>query len=252
MTVQTERRILIALDALSITEAGLLSLVTMARWLNASLAGLYIEDSRLLAAAGLPFAREISSLSGEERLLGRDAMIRSSKMASSRAQRLLEQLSSQQQVTCTFHIESGMLAPCALSHEGYDIFFPGRIRASARPHPRGLSSRATQPLILIYDASPQFHRALEVVRRLTVNGMVSDVTLLSETALPAEIADQLPVDGVRVHFQRVKSIHPGHLPCLRLPAGSLIMMSKMNFEKLSATELADLPDLLPYPLMLIA
>ncbi len=73
--MQTERRILIALDALSITEASLLSLVTMARWLNASLAGLYIEDSRLLAAAGLPFAREISSLSGEERLFGRDAMI---------------------------------------------------------------------------------------------------------------------------------------------------------------------------------
>ena len=252
MTVQTERRILIALDALSVTEAGLLSLVTMARWLNASLAGLYIEDSRLLAAAGLPFAREISRLSGEERLLGRDAMIRSSKMASSRAQRLLEQLSSQQQVTCTFHIESGMLAPCALSHEGYDIFFPGRIRTSTRPRPRRLSSRASQPLVLIYDASPQFHRALEVVRRLAVNGMVSDVTLLSETALPTEIADQLPVDGVRVHFQRVKYIHPGHLPYLRLPEGSLIMMSKMNFEKRSATELADLPDLLPYPLMLIA
>ncbi|WP_272991921.1 hypothetical protein [Porticoccus hydrocarbonoclasticus] len=250
--MQTERRILIALDALSITEASLLSLVTMARWLNASLAGLYIEDSRLLAAAGLPFAREISSLSGEERLFGRDAMIRSSRMASSRAQQLLEQLSSQQKVACTFHIESGMLAPCALSHEGYDIFFPGRIRTSARPRPPGLSSRPSKPLVLVYDTSPQFYRALEVVSRLAANGMVSDVTLLSETALPPEIADQLPVDGIRVHFQRVESIHPGDLTYLRLPAGSLIMMSKMNFEKLSATELADLPDLLPYPLMLIA
>ena len=245
--MQTERRILIALDALSVTEACLLSLVTMARWLNASLAGLYIEDSRLMAAAGLPFAREISSLSGEERLLGRDAMIRSSKMASSRARQLLEQLSSQQQVTCTFHIESGMLVPAALSHEGYDIFFPGRTRT----HQQWSSMKPTQQLALIYDASSQFHRVLEVVRQLSLKGLVSDVILLSETALPAEIADQLPVDGIRLHFQRVNSIHPGDLRRLRLPAGSLIMMSKTNFEKLSTTELADLPDILHYPFLLI-
>ncbi|WP_438951524.1 hypothetical protein [Porticoccus sp.] len=250
--MQSERRILIALDALSGTETDLLSLVTIARWLNASLAGLYIEDSRLMAAAGLPFACEISSLSGEERLLGREAMIKSSKIASSRARQLLEQLSSQQEVACTFRIESGMLAPSALSHEGYDIFFPGRIRTSARPNRQASSSQPSQQLILIYDASPQFHRALDIVKRLSLNGIVSDVTLLSETVLPAEIADQLPVDGVRLHFQRVKSIHPRDLRHLRLPAGSLIMMSKSHFETLSATELADLPDWLPYPLMLIA
>lgn len=249
MSSSTERRILIALDAYSATEPGLASLVSIARRLNASLTGLYIEDSQLMSVAELPFSTEINYLSAEERQLEPSELMRLNKIAATRARRLLEKLSAQDKLAWTFSEESGELAICALSHQGYDIFFPGRIRPyirlqqpSAHPH---------QQLALIYHSEVEFEHMLEVVRLLSGNGMVTDVTIVSETPLPPEIAGKLPVQGVRLHFQLAHSTRPEQLQYLKLPGSSLVLMSKSALSGLTDRQLAELPEQLCYPLMLV-
>ncbi|TNE95426.1 MAG: hypothetical protein EP324_00040 [Gammaproteobacteria bacterium] len=249
MSSSSERRILIALDAYSATEPGLATLVSIARRLNASLTGLYIEDRQLMSVAELPFSTEINYLSAEERELEPAELMRLNKIASTRARRLLEKLSTQDKLSWTFSEESGELAICALSHQGCDIFFPGRIRPYRKlqqpsPHPH-------QQLALIYHCEVEFERMLEVVRLLSVNGMVTDVTIVSETPLPPEIAGKLPVQGIRLHFQLVHSTHPQQLQYLKLPGSSLVLMSKSALSGLTERQLAELPEQLCYPLMLV-
>ncbi|WP_461481050.1 hypothetical protein [Porticoccus sp.] len=249
MSSSTERRILIALDAYSATETGLVTLVSIARRLNASLTGLYIEDSQLMSVAELPFSTEINYLSAEERELQPAELLRINKIAAARARRLLEKLSSRDKLAWTFAEESGELAVCALSHQGCDIFFPGR----SRPY-LSLQRQSSQPhqqLTLIYHCQPEFDRMLEVVRLLSVNGMVSDVTIVSETPLPADIAEKLPVQGVRLHFELVRSTRPEQLRFLKLPVSSLILMSKNALNGLTERQLAELTEQFSYPLMLV-
>ncbi len=249
MSNSTERHILIALDAYSATETGLSTLVSIAHRLNASLTGLYIEDSQLMTVAKLPFSTEINYLSAEERELEPDELLRINKIAATRARRLLETLSAKDKLTWTFVEESGELAVCALAHQGCDIFFPGR----SRPYLtlQGQSRQPHQQLALIYQCVPEFDRMLEVVSLLSVNGMVTDVTIVSETPLPPDIAEKLPVQGVRVHFQLVDSTHPEQLRYLKLPMSSLILMSKSALQGLTRRQLAELSEQLCYPMMLV-
>lgn len=249
MTSNSGRRILIALDVHSANEAELSTLISIARRLNASLAGLYIEDSQLMSVAGLPFSTEINYLSAEEKLLEPEELLRINKIASARARQLLEQLTSREKLSWTFTVESGELAALALSHQGCDVFFPGRSRARFNRSYDAISAR--QQLTLIYHNAEAFDRMLEVTQQLSVNGMVSDITIVSETPLPAEIAERLPVQGVRLHFQLVRSTGPEALPLLKLPRGSVVLMARAALTGMTARQLSELPDQLPYPLMLV-
>lgn len=249
MTGSTRRRILIALDMHSATENGLSTLVSIARRLDASLSGLYFEDSQLMSVAGLPFSTEINYLSAEERVLEPEELLRINRVASARARRLLEELTAQDELECTFAIESGEVAIQALSMQGCDVFLPGRKRQQLTLRQKAQQSK--QQLILIYENDKVFEGMLEVARLLAVNGMVSDITILSETPLPANIAEKLPVEGVRLHFQWIASTHTDQLHTLRLPPASLMLMPKDVLTGLSERQLFELLDQLPFPLMLV-
>ena len=249
MSSSTDRRILIALDAYSATESGLVMLVSIASHLNASLTGLYIKDSRLMSAAALPFCTEINYLSAEERELEPEELLRINKVASARARRLLEKLSTRDKLAWTFAEESGELALCALSHQNCDIFFPGR----SRPYPtlQRYPPPSGHQLTLIYHGEMKFVRMLEVTRLLSANGMVSDVTIVSETPLPLEIAKKLPVQGIHLHFQLAHSTRAEQLRYLKLPRSSLVLMSKSAMNGLTERQLAELPEQLCHPLLLV-
>jgi len=57
------RRILVALDASSLSASAIETAVQLAAHLRATLVGLFVEDIDLIRVAGLPFAREVGSFS---------------------------------------------------------------------------------------------------------------------------------------------------------------------------------------------
>lgn len=248
MMNNVRRRILIALDMHSATDAGLPTLISIARRLNATLSGLYIEDSQLMSAAGLPFSTEINYLSAEERVLEPEELLRINRVASARARRLLEELTARDKLECTFTVESGKVAIQSLSIQGCDVFLPGRSRKSLT---RQQASLQLRQLVLIYENPGIFERMLDVARLLTANGMVSDITIVSEVPLPAEVTGKLSIEGARWHFQGVSSTRPEQLRFLRLPPASLVLMPKDLLAGLTERQWFELLEQLPFPLLLM-
>ncbi len=242
------RRILIALDMHSATDEGLSTLISIARRLDASLSGLYIEDSQLMSAAGLPFSTEINYLSAEERILDPEELLRINRLASAQARHLLEELSAQDKLECTFAVESGKVAIQSLSIRGCDVFLPGRNRKGLA---RQQGPRQPGQLVLIYENTSVFERMLEVAHLLAANGMVSDITIVSETPLPADVAGKLSTEGVRWHFQAAASTRPEQLRALRLAPASLVLMPKDLLAGLTERQWFELLEQLPFPLLLM-
>ena len=249
MSNHSGRRIVIALDMHSATESGLSTLIDIARRLNASVSGLYIEDQQLLSAAGLPFSTEVNYLSAEEKSLDLEELERINKLSSTRARRLLEELTERDKLTWTFAVERGDVALRVMSDRGCDIYFPARVRQ--RLTIEHAVSRPAQQLVMIYRDRETFERILEVAKALSSNGAISDITIVSETPLPAEVAEKLPVQGVRVHFQLASSSNAISLNRLKLPGSSLVLMAKEGVESLTERQLSELLEQLPYPMMLI-
>lgn len=242
------RHILIALDMHSATDVGLSTLVSIARRLDARLSGLYIEDSQLMLAAGLPFSTEINYLSAEERILDPEELLRINRLASAQARHQLEELSARDKLECTFAVESGKVAIQSLSIQGCDVFLPGRSRKSLT---RKQATLQLRQLVLIYQNSGIFERMLEVARVLAANGMVSDITIVSETPLPPEITGKLSIEGVRWHFQAVSSTRPEQLRALKLSPASLVLMPKDLLTNLTERQWFELLEQLPFPILLM-
>ena len=241
MTNKTEQRILVALNALEANEESLVMLATVAGRLKASLSGLYVEDSRLIEAAGLPFATQINRISVQESNLNRDSLARLNKRTSIKMQQLLETLSKQHKIAWSFNIEPGDLISKALSQKGFDVFFPARKRSGLNLNVSTLQQTNQLTFILLYDLSPQFNRALEMVRRLAIEDMVSNITILCENGLPKDITEQLlPINGVKLHIYSVASAQSEILISLKLNTSTLLMLSKQYIINLPEHELSEL------------
>ena len=78
------RRIVMALDTASSVLPAIEAAAGLALGLHAELAGLFIEDERLLRFAGLPFAREFGFASARARPLAPAAVERALRAARSR------------------------------------------------------------------------------------------------------------------------------------------------------------------------
>jgi len=251
MTSKTEHRILIALDAVQNNEESLAMLVNLASRLKASLSGLFVEDSRLMQVASLPFTTEINRISAQERNLQVDTLARLNKRISVKFQRLLDELSSRHKIDWTFNVEAGELFSKALPQEGFDVFFPARKRPTLKPETSPPKQTELLKFALIYDLSPQFDRAVEMVRTLCIDGMVSEITILCETELPQKITEQLLKEGIKLHILSVASTHLNALKLLRLHSSTLLLLPKKNISRLSPRELSELLTHIATPLLLL-
>lgn len=238
MTSISKQRILIALDAIHPNEESLVMLVNLAVQLKASLSGLFVEDSRLLEVASLPFSTEIHRISAQERNLQVDNLTRLNKRASLQIQRRLNELSSQYKIDWTFNVEPGELFAKALSQKGFDVFLPARKRSELRPKRSQAQDEKQLNLILIYDLSPQFQRAIEIARLLAAGGMVSDITILCNRGLPLIITEQLPKKGIKLHILSAATSYPEILKSLPLSPSTLLLLPKKSICQLSPNELS--------------
>ena len=203
-----ERQILIALDAISQAEESFNALALFARRMNASLAGLYMEDDRLLAAAGLPFSSEINLLSAQERQLKRAHLERHNRANARRIQQRLEQVGRSYQIRCSFSVASGDIT-CVLGRDNADIFFPSR-HLRLRAGRLGAVPLSFRRVALVYSPEPYVERLLEIVRQLNADEAISELTLIVTEALTdaklSEIGTKLSLLSSQIRCQTIPQL----------------------------------------------
>lgn len=248
MTIKTEQGILVVLDAHETTEESLAMLGAMAGCLQAPLAGLFVEDSRLSDIARLPFTTEINRTSAREQNFQTDTLTALNRSVAGRVQRFLEELSSRHKIPCSFRVEAGELISKALMQEGVDVFFPARKRVFLQPKSFRAKRGEALKLTLIYEASPQFERALEIVRSLSGRGAVSEITLICDTYIPEELLHRLAGTEVKIRVMRVSSANAAVRESLCQPSSTLLLMPK---HRMTCDELSKLFNELATPLLLL-
>jgi len=158
------RRILVALDASSHSQAALQSAADMAAKVGAELLGLFVEDSNLLQLAGLPFAREVGGVAGRARRLDSPAMERSLKAQAERSRLALAAIAEPWRLRWSFRVVRGSVADevLAAAHE-VDLVSIGKmgrqpsIGSRLGPIARRVAAAAPRPVLLTKHAIPARH-----------------------------------------------------------------------------------------------
>lgn len=158
------RRVLVALDAVSRSEATLRTAGALAAELDAELAGLFVEDEDLARLFSLPFARELSVLSGNVRAVSQADIERSWRHDAAALERRLAEAAAALQVRWSFQVARGrMAAELSVQAPGFDLVVLGE-RAAALPEAVPPAGRAGPVLVL---AEPgQATGVLDLARRL--------------------------------------------------------------------------------------
>lgn len=184
------RRVLLALDAVSRSQAALRTASALAAELNAELTGLFVEDVDLARLFALPFARELSALSGEVRAISQADIERHWRHDAAALERHLATAASALQVRWSFQIARGRLAAeLGVQAPGFDLVVLGE-QAAALPEAARLVGRAGPVLVL---AEPgQAPGALDLARRLARRSRADVVFLIpavDERAFQAACGD---------------------------------------------------------------
>jgi nucleotide-binding universal stress UspA family protein len=167
------RRIIMALDTASSVLPAIEAAAGLALGLNAELAGLFIEDERLLRFAGLPFAREFGFASARSRPLAPAAVERALRAQAEQLRRLLAEMAERLSIAWTLEVVRGEVPRSVLARAGAaDLLVLGRSeyawpgeKRRADPAQR-FPSLAARPVAVVFDGSATALRALLTGRTL--------------------------------------------------------------------------------------
>lgn len=178
------RRIVMALDTASSVLPAIEAAAGLALGLHAELAGLFIEDERLLRFAGLPFAREFGFASARARPLAPASVERALRAQAEQLRRLLAATAERLSLTWTLEVVRGEVRRSALGRAGAsDLLVLGRSEyswpgATRRIDPaQRFPALAAHPVAVVFDGSTTALRALSIGSTLAgVTG--SELTVL--------------------------------------------------------------------------
>lgn len=178
------RRIVMALDTASSPLPAIEAAAGLALGLHAELAGLFIEDERLLRSAGLPFAREFGLASARARPMAPAAVQRALRAQAEQLRRLLAATAERLSLAWTLEIVRGEVPRSVLVHaSGSDLLVLGRSEyawpgTSRRADPaQRFPALAAHPVAVVFDGSATAQRALSIGSTLAgVTG--SELTVL--------------------------------------------------------------------------
>jgi nucleotide-binding universal stress UspA family protein len=163
------RRILMALDTASSVLPAIEAAAGLALGLNAELAGLFIEDERLLRFAGLPFAREFGFTSAGSRPLAPASIEQALRAQAEQLRRLLAATAERLSLAWTLEVVRGEVPRSVLERAGAaDLLVLGRSEyawpgASRRIDPaQRFPALAARPVAVVFDASAAALRALSI------------------------------------------------------------------------------------------
>lgn len=181
------RRVVAALDAAAIPARVLEAAVGLASALHAELVGLFVEDQRLRRVAELPFAQEFSLATGRARPLEVGDVERALRRQAERMRRMLGELAQPLGLVWTLEVVQGDSLQTALEFAGSDdLLVVGRARYVPaeldRPGVAGVGGRV-RPVAVLFDATPQSHRALGFAATLA-RSVGSEIVVLIPVAGP--------------------------------------------------------------------
>ena len=161
------RRVLVAVNACAAGIPALDAGVELAAALGAHLEGLFVEEAGLLHLAGLPFASEISALTGGWRSIAPVEIERALRVEAARLERLIEQAAERACLPWTFAITRGrLLAEAVARRADFTVLGSfGGIGLSARP-PAASGRAPKRSVATLFDGSPATLRALVLSARL--------------------------------------------------------------------------------------
>lgn len=156
----TERfnKVVVTLDVESPLSPTLELAIALAVASRSKLHGLFIEDMDLLRVASLPFTREVTLASGQQRTLDIQKLLRAFNAKSRYFRQSLEQYAQQSNVTWTYSTVRGEKRSMELAESAEAKFLIiGR--------PIGRPSQVLNPkrILLIDDQSPELYQAVDVV-----------------------------------------------------------------------------------------
>lgn len=163
------RRIVMALDTASSVLPAIEAAAGLALGLHAELAGLFIEDERLLRFAGLPFAREFGFASARARPLAPAAVEHALRGQAEQLRRLLAATAERLSLAWTLEVVRGEVPRSVLAWAGAsDLLVFGRSEyawpgANRRIDPaQRFPALAARPVAVVFDGSATALRALSI------------------------------------------------------------------------------------------
>jgi hypothetical protein len=156
------QRVVVALESICENLPALEQAAELARRANARLHALFIEDTRLLDVAALPFTRQINLSSGGSAPLEPDAVKAEFSALAGRARRCLEELAARLKVPCSFEILRGNRAGVLAAAAGGDLLVVETSTRAVGRHLRlktdwfGALAESGHPCLLL---GPSEHRA---------------------------------------------------------------------------------------------
>jgi len=177
-------RIVMALDTASSVLPAIDAAAGLALGLNAELAGLFVEDERLLRFAGLPFAREFGYASARSRPLAPAAVEHALRAQAEQLRRLIAATAERLSLAWTLEIVHGEMSRNLLARaRASDLLVLGRSEYSwpgayRRTDPaQHFPALATHPVAVVFDGGAAALRALSIGHTLAgVTG--GDLTVL--------------------------------------------------------------------------
>ena len=209
------RRIIMALDTASSVLPAIEAAAGLALGLNAELAGLFIEDERLLRFAGLPFAREFGLASAGARPLAPASVEHALRAQAEQLRRLLAATAERLSLAWTLEVVRGEVPRSVLARAGAsDLLVLGRSEyswpgASRRADPaQRFPALAAHPVAVVFDGSAT------ALRALSIGSTLAEVTGSGLTVL-------IPVTGTET-FNDLRQRAAQHLAA-RPPASYLYL-----------------------------
>lgn len=153
--------VLLAIENVSLSATSVDLAVAIAASMQSRLHGLFVENEELLKVASLPFSREISLTTAEERPTDFDLMQRSLKSMASSFKKSIKQAAQASKIPWTFdYVSSSLPEAAALSRTDFSFTIVGH-RISGRIYTR--KRRPVRRVLLIEDHSPNLLHALKAV-----------------------------------------------------------------------------------------
>lgn len=250
------RRIAITLDAFEVSAKALEQAVQLAERMGAQLEGIFIEDIDLIQIAGLPFLREVRSVSRSEDAINLVRMEQELRVLARRAERLLSEQAARHNVTWSFRTWRGSIDADLLAADiEADVFALTRLGASLVRIP-ALPTRSTAVSVL-FTGTEASMRALDTAVSLACDPDKEFYILLSagnkkEAARLQQLATkQLGKDAASAHFIRLSDGTLADLVEILSDTNSSVLILERDNKLLQAPSLKHSLNNLNCPLLIV-
>ncbi len=205
MTEFVIRRVVIACEASGEHRFGIEAAARIARWLNAAVHGIFVQDEALLHLAALPFARHVGSGGGVSEEFDESTILHQFEAQASRARAALEAAARDYAVDWSFDVIRGQLSLATLAVGEHDLLV---IEATSRPFAGDfrLDSRwlaetfqTQRPILLVRDTGRNKDGIIALVQQ---PGLSAERTITTAAALALAAERRLTIllagDGLHI------------------------------------------------------